>query len=114
MIAGVLLLIVVIAVVTVGTKQDEAIILYYDKEKKVEASEVHNNAEDINAEEYANVEVIETPAQAPRVKITMGGTEINSQSETLDSLKEAASAYDPVTVKDEAQSTYSILREGKL
>ena len=114
MIVGILLFIVVVAVVSVGTKKDEAVVLYYDKEKNVEVSGVAPSSEDIRIEEPSNVEAGDMAAPTSRVKITMGGSEINSQAETLDSLKEAASSYDPVTVKDEAQSTYSILREGKL
>lgn len=121
------MLVIVFLVVAIGTKEDEAVVLYYDAvdvtpemEEKAKQKKARSRKEDVDDQpvddEGERPAVIDEPK--PSVTITVGGSAINKKTspkrDSMDELRAAAKSKDPVSVEDKAQSTYSSLREGKL
>lgn len=115
---GIIIVVIMFLVVTIGTKEDEAIVLYYDAVDVTPEMEKasKSRAKEPEYDEGEQPAVIEDAK--PSVTITVGGAAINKKAapkqDTMDELRAAAKSKDPVSVQDMAQSTYTSLREGKL
>lgn len=128
-IAGGLILLIAVLVVLIGTKEKEAIRLYYDavdvtpemaaRGNNQEADSMSSSAATLGSQPAA----VEGDQPQKRVSVTMGGAAINSVAkkssatdteDTIDELRKAAEAHDPVSSKEKAQTTYSMLRGKKL
>ena len=118
MTVGIIIVVIMFLVVTIGTKEDEAIVLYYDAVDVTPEMEKasKSRAKEPEYDEGEQPAVIEDAK--PSVTITVGGAAINKKAvpkqDTMDELRAAAKSKDPVSVQDMAQSTYTSLREGKL
>lgn len=124
MIVGGIILTIAVFVVLIGTKQNEAIVLYYDAVdvtpemvEKGEKPEVGETPSSDMGDQPAAVE-----EQPKRVSVTVGGSAVNAGTkkskpaaeESLDDIRAAAAAHDPVDTQKLAQSTYSMLKGKKL
>lgn len=93
----------VVFVVMVGTKEDEAVVLYYDA---VVEESMGPDVQSVSGD---------TPAEA--MSITVNGEAINKQEEVQapvsEDLREVIRARDPVTTHQEAQDIFDMIsREG--
>lgn len=117
-----LLFVVVVFVVMVGTKEDEAIVLYYDVSDSVDEEKVISDG---SADGEKPAEVLSQ--QQPTVSVTVRGEALNSQSkdkrsrtvesrpeESIDELRAVVKEKDPVTVQSRAQATYDSILSGEV
>lgn len=127
MVIGLILILVAVMVVVVGTKESDAIVLYYDA-VDITPEMVQEVKRQVQEDDSADVEDMPAAVTAePKasseaaVRVTMKGTAINSKprqspkTESLDEITAAAKAKDPVKVEGRAQNMFEeIMRGGGL
>lgn len=121
MIIGIAIMVIAALVVLIGTRPEEARVLYYDAvdvtpEMQQGAVSTDTSEEDIGAQSASVLEGSEE-AGGQHIKVTVAGAAVNSSKqkpvETLDELRQAAAAHDPNAVK-KAQGIYDDILGGRL
>lgn len=121
MIIGLAILVIAALVVLIGTRPEEARILYYDAvdvtpEMQSGAAAPDDSDEDMGAQP-AQAPAGSEESGGPHIKVTVAGAAVNSSkqkpTETIDELRQAAAMHDPNAIK-KAQDMYDDILGGRL
>lgn len=107
MVIGVVLFIIAILCTVLGTKEQEAIALYYD-------------AQDVRADGTVAATAADAPAPSPGMTVNVGGQQLRARAQQVqpsadaDDMRAAAEAEDPVDTDGAAEDLFTKLRRNGL